>query len=114
MILIKTKENDKMKKKSIIILAVFVLLIAYVPWKMHQAKTHIHDFSRKVSVGMSIETAESLAGQMGLSVKKSLAESGSVGQSKLTVWDGWAFARWFCIVTYEKGKIVKIDVAYLD
>ena len=101
-----------MKKKAITAIVALILLLAYPSWKIHKAKTRVNQFSQQISVGMSIATAESLARELDLKIIRS-AESGSK-PSKFVAWDGWAFARWNCFISYEKGKVLKKEVLFLD
>jgi hypothetical protein len=93
-----------MKKKAIITIVVLILLLAYPTWKMHKAKSRVNQFSQQISLGMPIETAESLARKFDLNIIRSGEEDQK--PSKFLAWDGWAFARWTCFISYEKGKVL--------
>jgi hypothetical protein len=101
-----------MKKKAIIAIVVLILLAAYPSWKVHRAKTRVDHFSRQISVGMPIETAEALAQKLDLKIIRS--EGSGLNPSKFVAWDGWAFARWTCSVSFEKNKVVGKKVLFLD
>jgi len=101
-----------MKKKVITAIVVLILLLAYPFWKIHNAKTRGSHFSQQISVGMSIETAESLARKDDLKIIRS--EGSSAKPSKLIAWDGWAFARWTCFISYERGKVLTKEILFLD
>ena len=101
-----------MKKKSITAIVVLVLLLAYPSWKIHKAKTRVNIFFQQISVGMSIEAAESLARKLDLKIIRS--EGSSTKPSKFIAWDGWSFARWTCFISYERGKVLKKEVLFLD
>lgn len=101
-----------MKKKAIIVIVVLILLLAYPSWKIHKAKTRVNHFFQQISVGMSIETAESLARKHDLKIIRS-AGSGTK-HSEFIAWDGWAFARWTCFISYKRGKVLKKEVLFLD
>lgn len=103
-----------MNQKKIVIALVIIVLIAYVPWKLQQAKKSIHDFSQRISIGMSVEEAESLAKQAKLPVRRSPVKNDKPDILILTVWDGWAYAKWFCILTCEKRKVVKKEIKFID
>jgi len=100
-----------MKKKAIIIV-VLILLLLYPVWRVHNAKIRINHFSQQISVGTPIETAESLARKLNLNIIKSRKNDSK--PMTLVVWDGWAFARWTCFVSYEKNKVVEKKVLFLD
>jgi hypothetical protein len=100
-----------MKKKAIIIV-VLILLLLYPVWRVHNAKIRINQFSQQISVGTPIETAESLSRKLNLNTIKSAGNDSK--PMTLIVWDGWAFARWTCFVSYEKNKVVEKKVLFLD
>lgn len=102
------------RKKSIIALIILILLIAYPIGKIYQAKTNILQFSQQIFIGLPVEKAELLARGMGLHLIKSVSDTGGPGQSKFIVWDGWAFARWNCIILHKEGKVIEKEVLYLD
>ena len=101
-----------MKKKAIITIVVLILLLAYPTWKIYKAKSRVNQFSQQISLGMPIETAELLARKFDLKIIRSEKEDQK--QSKFIAWDGWAFARWTCFITYERGKVLKKKVLFLD
>ena len=101
-----------MKKKAIAAIVILFVLLAYPYWQIHKAKTHVNLFFQQVSVGMPIEAAESLAKKLDLKIIRS--EGSGSEPSKLVAWDGWAFARWVCSVSYERGKVQKKGVLFLD
>jgi hypothetical protein len=101
-----------LKKKSITAIVVLIILLAYPSWKIHKAKTRVNHFSRQISVGMPIETAERLARKLDLKIIR--PEGSDLKPSKFVAWDGWAFARWTCFISYERGKVLKKEVLFLD
>ena len=101
-----------MKKKTIITIVILILLLAYPTWKMHKAKSRVNQFSQQISFGMPIETAESLARKFDLKIIRSGKEDQK--PSKLVAWDGWAFARWTCSISYERGKVLNKEILFLD
>jgi len=101
-----------MEKKAITVFVVLIILLAYPSWKIHKAKSQVNHFFQQISVGMSIEAAESLAQKLDLKI---ISHEGSdLNPSEFVVWDGWAFARWTCFISYEKGKVLKKEVLFLD
>lgn len=101
-----------MKRKTIIVIAVLILLLGYPFWRVHKAKIRIDHFSQQISVGTPIETVESLAQKLNLKIIKSAGNTSK--PMTLVVWDGWAFARSSCFVSYEKNKVVGKKVLFLD
>ncbi|RPH50746.1 MAG: hypothetical protein EHM85_09235 [Desulfobacteraceae bacterium] len=101
-----------MKKKAIILIAVLILLLIYPVWRINNAKIRINQFYQQLFVDTSIENSESLAQKLNLIIIKS--EEKDSKPMTLVVWDGWAFARWTCFVSYEKNKVVGKKVLFLD
>lgn len=101
-----------MKKKAITAIVVLILLLVYPSWKIHEVKTRVNHFSQQISVGMSIETAESLARKLDLKIIRS--EGNSTKRSTFIAWDGWAFARWYCFISHERGAVLRKEVLFLD
>lgn len=101
-----------MKRKTIIVIAVLILLLVYPFWQVYNAKTRINQFSQQISLDTPIETAESLARKLNLNIIKSVGNSSK--PMTLIVWDGWAYARWNCFIAYEKNKVVAKKVTFLD
>ena len=95
-----------------IAIVVLILLVAYPSWKVHRAKTRVNHFSQQISVGTPIDTVESLAQKLNLNIIKSAGNDSK--PVTLFVWDGWAFARWTCSVSFEKNKVVGKKVLFLD
>lgn len=63
-------------------------------------------------MGMPIETAEAFARKLDLKFIRS--EGSGLKPSKLVAWDGWAFARWTCFISYEGSKVLRKEVLFLD
>jgi hypothetical protein len=101
-----------MKKKAITAIIVLILLLAYPSWNIHKAKSRVNRFSQQISVGAPIKTGISLARELDLKIIR--AEKDSSKPSKFIAWDGRAFTRWACFISYEKGKIQNIEVLSLD
>jgi hypothetical protein len=72
----------------------------------------INHFSQQISVGAPIDIVESLSRKLNLNFIRS-AENNSERMT-LIVWDGWAFARWACSVSFEKNKVVGKKVWFSD
>lgn len=101
-----------MKRKGIIVIVVLILLMGYPFWRVYNAKIQINQFSQQISLGTPIETTESLARKLNLNIIKSAGNDSK--PMTLVVWDGWIFARWNCVVSYEKNKMVGKKVLFLD
>ncbi len=101
-----------MKKKAVTAIVVLILLLAYPSWKIHKAKTSANHFFQQIYIGMSIEAAESLARKLELKIIR--PEGSGLKPSKFLAWDGWTFARWTCFISYERGKVLKKEILFLD
>ena len=101
-----------MKRKAIIIIVIVILLLVYPVWRVHHAKMRINHFSQQISMGTPIDTVESLSRKLNLNFIRS-SENDSERMT-LVVWDGWAFARWTCFVSFEKNKVAGKKVLFLD
>ena len=101
-----------MKKKAITAIVLLILLLAYPSWKIHKSKTRVNQFFQQISVGMSIKAAESLARKLDLKIIRH--EGSDLKPSEFVAWDGWAFVRWTCFISYKGGKVLKKEVLFLD
>ena len=41
-------------------------------------------------------------------------EANGSDPAKMTVWGGWAFARWFCDIEHTNGKVSSKNNIFLD
>jgi hypothetical protein len=101
-----------MKRKTVTVIVVLILLLGYPFWRIHNAKISINQFSQQISVGTSIETVELLSQKLNLNIIKSAGNDST--SITLVVWDGWAFARWTCLVLFENNKVVSKKVSFID
>lgn len=86
------------------LLIVSLVLLAYGALKVRWAKSGVVAFSQLAAVGTPVSDLEAKAKAMHLNCKRT---EGLDKHGKLLVWDGFAFARWFCEVEYQNGKVVK-------
>jgi hypothetical protein len=101
-----------MKRKAIIVILIVILLLVYPIWRVYNAKMRINHFSQQISVGTPIDTVESLSRKLNLNFIRSAGDDSE--RMTLVVWDGWAFARWTCSVSFEKNNVVGKKVLFLD
>ena len=101
-----------MKWKIIIAIVILLLLLFYPFWFVHDAKTRINHFSQRISVGTPIEIVELLSHEFDLNIIKITGKG--PGSTTFVVWDGWAFARWTCHVSFENNKVVSKNVSFID
>jgi hypothetical protein len=81
------------------------------------AENRVNRFCQEIEIGQSIEGLEKRAFEMGLNVthRPPLLKTGEDPiQGRLTAWDGWMYARWFCDIKYEDDKVVFKEVFFLD
>lgn len=84
---------------------------------MALAQNRVGRFCQEIEIGQSIEGLKERASKMGLNVthRPPLPKSeGDSIQGRLTVWDGWMYARWFCDLRYENDQVVSKDTFFLD
>jgi hypothetical protein len=81
------------------------------------AKNRVERFCQEIEIGQEIEGLENRAEEAGLEVNHRPPLPRTEGQStpgRLTAWDGWMYARWFCDIKYEDDKVVFKEVFFLD
>ena len=99
-------------KKIFFIFLILLICIIYPVLKIRWAKNKVESFCSHISIGISIQGLEQRAKDYGLNVK---TFKGSDSQApKILVWEGWAFARWFCEIEHLNGKVVHKETFSLD
>ncbi|MFC1840837.1 hypothetical protein ACFL1N_14760 [Thermodesulfobacteriota bacterium] len=99
-------------KKGFVIFLILLICIAYPLLKMRWAKNKVESFCSRISIGMTVQGLEQRAKDYGLKVRIS---NGSDSQNpKILVWEGWVFARWFCVIEHSNGKVVNKEAFSLD
>jgi hypothetical protein len=83
------------------LLIISVILLAYGAVKVRWAKTRVQAYSQSVAVGTPVTELRDKAEKMHLHYKKT---EGNDDNGRLLVWDGFAFARWFCEIEYQNGR----------
>jgi hypothetical protein len=96
---------------SICCLLLCCLLPGYPLFKIYSARNQVQSFCSQAVIGMSAGEAEATAGKAGLNFKV-IRDSSDSGY--IVVWEGWAYARWFCTVWYVRGKVVRKEINFLD
>jgi hypothetical protein len=117
-------EQDPKKPRSrawrpavFIIVALVVCAILLPSILMALAESRVNGFCQQIEIGRSIQGLEERARQAGLEVDHRPPLPKTAGQStpgRLTAWDGWMYARWFCDIRYEDEKVVSKEVFFLD
>jgi hypothetical protein len=99
-------------KKPLLIFLILIICAIYPVVKIRWAKNRVKDFCSHISIGMRVQGLEQRAKDYGLKVK---TFKGSDSQSpRIIVWEGWAFARWFCEIEHSNGKVVHKKAFSLD
>jgi hypothetical protein len=84
---------------------------------MALAENRVDRFCQEIKIGQSIEGLEKRALGIGLNVTHRPPLPKTEGEpvpGRLTAWDGWMYARWFCDLKYEDDKVVSKEVFFLD
>jgi hypothetical protein len=105
-------DNRSRWKKIIIIFLILIIGALYSVVKIRCTKNRVENFSSRISIGMTVQGLEQRAKDYGLKVK---TFKGNDSQpAKIIVWEGWAFARWFCGIEHLNGKVIHKEVFFLD
>ncbi|GEM_PF-1854185 len=91
------------------LLVILCLFPGYPLLKVYRARNQVESFCSQAAVGMSV--SETRAGKAGLNFKV-IRDTPDTGH--IVVWEGWAYARWFCTVEYVSGKVVRKKIFFLD
>lgn len=81
------------------------------------AENRVDGFCQQIEIGQGIEGLEQQAHRAGLNVSHRPPLPQTEGQftpGRLTAWDGWMYARWFCDIKYEDDKVVSKEMFFLD
>lgn len=111
-------ESIKPQRKRLRYIKIFVplfILLAcaiYPILKIRWAHNRVESFCAQVTIGMSVHGLEAKAKKLGLKVSRFKANGSRL--TKLTAWEGWAFARWFCVIDHTDGKVVSKETYFLD
>jgi hypothetical protein len=98
--------------KIFVPLLILLFCIIYPMLKMRWAHNQVESFCMEVAIGMPIHGLEEKAKERGLKVFK--FEANGSRPAIMTVWEGWAFARWFCEIEHTNGKVVSKKNVFLD
>lgn len=108
---------SRWRRALFIIVALVVCAILLPSVLMLLAKNRVHHFCQEIEVGQSVEGLEERAKEAGLEVTHRTPLPKTEGQStpgRLTAWDGWMYARWFCDLKYEDDQVVSKEIFFLD
>jgi hypothetical protein len=81
------------------------------------AKNRVERFCQQIEVGQKFAGLEASAKEAGLEVRHRPPLPRTEGQSvpgRMTAWDGWMYARWFCDIKYQDDEVVSKEVFFLD
>lgn len=94
------------------ILLILIICALYPVFKIRWAKNKVESFCSRIAVGMTVQGLEERARDFGLKVR--VFKGHDTRRTKIIVWDGWVFARWFCEIEHVNGKVVNKDTFFLD
>jgi hypothetical protein len=100
-----------------IVVTLVVCGILFPSVLMLVAKNRVESFCQQIEIGHEITGLEESAKKAGLEVTHRPPLATTEGQrtpGRLTAWDGWMYARWFCDLKYEDDKVVSKEVFFLD
>lgn len=109
---IKPQSNRLRHIKIFVLLLILFASVAYPILKIRFAHNQVESFCMQVTIGMSVHGLEEKAKELGLKVLKFKADSSH--PAEITVWEGWAFARWNCVIEHINGKVVGKKTYFLD
>ncbi len=98
--------------KTFLPLLILLFCIIYPMFKIMWAHNQVESFCMEIAIGMPIHGLEEKAKERSLRVRKIKANGSR--QARMTVWEGWAFARWFCDIEHTNGKVVSKKTIFLD
>lgn len=112
------KDEEKPQRKSLRWIKTFVLLlilltcVIYPMLKIRWAHNQIESFCMEVTIGTPVHGLEEKAKERGLKVLKFKANGSR--PAKIIVLEGWAFARWNCVIEHINGGVVGKETYFLD
>ncbi|MCK4820083.1 hypothetical protein KA005_30235 [bacterium] len=80
--------------------------------KIRCAHNQVKSFCAQAAIGMPVQGLEAKAEELGLKIL--LFKADGSRPARITVWKGWAFARWFCEIEHANGKVVRKETYFLD
>jgi hypothetical protein len=95
----------------------FLCAVLFPSMLMALAKNRVGRFCQEIKIGQSINGLEKRALEIGLNVthRPPLLKTGEDSvPGRLTAWDGWTYARWFCDLKYEDDRVVSKEMFCLD
>ncbi len=98
--------------KTLALLLILLACVLYPMLKIRWAHNQVESFCMEVTIGAPIHGLEEKAKERGLKVLKFKADSSH--PAEITVWEGWAFARWNCVIEHINGKVVGKKTYFLD
>jgi hypothetical protein len=105
------------RRVAFIVSALAVCAILLPSLLMALAQNRVNRFCQQIEIGQSIRGLEKLAKEAGLEVTHRPPLPRTEGQrtpGRLTAWDGWMYARWFCDLKYEDEKVLSKEMFFLD
>jgi len=81
------------------------------------AENRVNRFCREIEIGDPVQGLEQRAREIGLKVshRPPIPQTeGKTTPGRLSAWDGWMYARWFCDVKYEDDTVRSKEIFFLD
>jgi hypothetical protein len=100
-----------------ILLALVVVLVVYPAWKIRLARSRAEALCAAAVIGGSVAALQAKGENLGLAVWSLPARTdpeGKLRPATITGWSGWIFARWFCTIEHEDGKVLGKRTYFLD
>lgn len=95
-----------------------VSLISYPSLKIQWAKHQAESLCAEAVIGGPVEGLEAKARDLGLRVISQPAgwytDPKNPPPARISAWEGWIFARWFCDIEHADGKVIQKHTFYLD
>ncbi len=110
--------NIMAKKKIRIGIGLFVVLMAvgYPFFKMNWAEAQVHKFCSEINIGDPVKGLKAKAEKFGLKLRDrpSYKKDKKVYPAKVLVWEGWAYARYFCDIEHDGKSVIASKETFLD
>jgi len=104
-------------KALLALFLVFALTAAYAVFKVRWAQSQVEKFCGEVVIGEPVHGYEAKAKDFWLKVRhlpEMTEEDSRRHPTRLLVWEGFVFNRWFCEIGHAGGKVISKKIVELD
>jgi hypothetical protein len=107
---------NKKKIKMGIGLFIIAIVFGYPFLKIQWAKTQVHKFCSEINPGDPVNNLKAKAENFSLKFRTMVPykKGEKTYPSKIIVWEGWAFSRYFCDIEHDQKLVIKSSVTHLD